>query len=122
MTNTITLEGLDFFAYHGFLDEEQRIGNHYRVDISVETDFQLASETDTLAHTIDYSKLYALIASIMQQPARLLEHVAHKIITQTVETFPTAKAVEVCVAKQNPPLGGLCAWAKVTIKTYTSLS
>jgi len=114
--HSIQLEGLDFFAYHGFLDEEQRIGNHYRVDIVVETDFGLAAQFDTLENTIDYSKLYAIIANIMQQPARLLEHIAYKIITQTKTVFPQSKTVEVCVAKQNPPLGGLCAWAKVRIK------
>lgn len=112
----IQLEGLDFFAYHGFLDEEQRIGNHYRIDIAVETDFQMAAETDTLANTIDYSLLYALIRDIMQQPTRLLEHIAHKIISATFQHFPQARAVKVCVAKQNPPLGGLCAWAKITIE------
>jgi 7,8-dihydroneopterin aldolase/epimerase/oxygenase len=109
----IFLEGLDFFAYHGFLPEEQRIGNHYRIDVVVETHFGLASQTDTLENTIDYGKLYALIADIMQVPAKLLEHIAHKIITQTFLAFPTAMAVEVCVAKQNPPLGGLCQWAKI---------
>lgn len=114
--NKITLEGLDFFAYHGFLAEEQKIGNHYRIDISVETDFSLASQTDTLENTIDYSLLYALVGKVMQTPAKLLEHVAHKILTETFANFPAVKAAEVCVAKQNPPLGGLCAWAKVTLR------
>lgn len=111
----IILEGLDFFAYHGFLPEEQRIGNHYRIDVMVETNFRLASQTDTLENTIDYSKLYALVADIMEVPAKLLEHIAHKIIAQAFLAFPTAEAIEVCVAKQNPPLGGLCHWAKVVM-------
>ena len=28
------LVGLEFFAYHGFYDEEQKMGNKYAVDIS----------------------------------------------------------------------------------------
>jgi 7,8-dihydroneopterin aldolase/epimerase/oxygenase len=112
----ITLEGLDFFAYHGFLPAEQEIGNHYRVDISVETDISLACQTDALDDTIDYSLLYMLVAELMRTPTKLLEHIAHKILTTTFATFPTVQTVEVCVAKQNPPLGGLCHWAKVTLK------
>jgi dihydroneopterin aldolase len=33
----ITLEGLEFFAFHGYYDEEQKIGNKYGVDITIET-------------------------------------------------------------------------------------
>ncbi|RZK29989.1 MAG: dihydroneopterin aldolase, partial [Hymenobacter sp.] len=29
----IALEGLEFFAFHGYYDEEQKIGNKYGVDI-----------------------------------------------------------------------------------------
>jgi dihydroneopterin aldolase len=112
----IALEGLDFFAYHGVLPEEQRIGNRYKIDIAIETDFSLAAQHDSLENTIDYSQLYAIIADIMQTPAKLLEHVAHKIITQTLATFAQAQVVEVSVAKQNPPLGGICAWAKITLR------
>lgn len=35
---TISLEGLEFFAYHGFYDEEQKVGNKYSLDITIHTD------------------------------------------------------------------------------------
>jgi dihydroneopterin aldolase len=112
----IALEGLDFFAYHGVLPEEQRIGNRYKIDIAIETDFSLAAMHDSIEHTIDYGKLYAIIADIMQTPAKLLEHIAHKIVVQALVTFEQAQVVEVSVYKQNPPLGGVCAWAKITLR------
>ncbi len=116
-THTIALEGLAFYAYHGFFEEEQRLGNHYQVDITLETDFSEAGRQDDLAHTVDYGVLYQIIADTMQTPAKLLEHIAQKIVNQVFERFETVKMVEVCIGKQNPPLGGLCAWAKIRIKS-----
>ncbi|MES2809922.1 MAG: dihydroneopterin aldolase [Bacteroidota bacterium] len=31
----VSLHGAAFFAYHGFYPEEQKIGNHFLVDIDV---------------------------------------------------------------------------------------
>ena len=54
----ITLEGLEFFAFHGYYDEEQKIGNKYGVDITVETTLEKAQTDDKLSETIDYEELY----------------------------------------------------------------
>ena len=68
---TIALEGLEFFAYHGFHDEEQRIGNRYQVDIQVVTDFSEAAENDKLKYTVNYADLYEIIVEVMKIKARL---------------------------------------------------
>jgi 7,8-dihydroneopterin aldolase/epimerase/oxygenase len=113
---TIALEGLEFFAYHGFYKEERKVGNKYSVDIKVELDFSEAARKDALSETLDYEALYKLIQQVMQKPAKLLEHIAHEIIGQTYIQFHNVKAMEVSVAKHNPPVGGVCKWAKVTLK------
>lgn len=113
---TITLEGLEFFAYHGFFDEEQRIGNKYSVDITVTTDLSEAARRDRLSATVDYGELYKITLGVMQRKARLLEHIALTIIENIRAQYPDLATVEVSVSKFNPPIGGVCHRAKITLK------
>lgn len=113
---TITLEGLEFFAYHGFFDEEQRIGNKYSVDIVVTADLSEAARRDRLSATVDYGELYKITLGVMQRKARLLEHIALSIIEDIRTQYPGLEAVEVSVSKFNPPIGGVCHRAKITMK------
>ncbi|GAB3952162.1 dihydroneopterin aldolase [Spirosoma harenae] len=113
---TIALEGLEFFSYHGFYDEEQKIGNKYSVDIIVTTDFLEAARRDRLSDTVSYEDLYHITAAVMKQPARLLEHIAHQIIQEIRSKYAGLQGVEVSVSKFNPPIGGVCHRAKITMK------
>ncbi|WP_341227080.1 dihydroneopterin aldolase [uncultured Arcticibacterium sp.] len=111
----ISLEGMEFFAYHGYYDEEQKIGNKYSIDLSIEADLSNAAESDRLKDTINYEELYQLVLSVMQTKHRLLEHVAHDIIEKIKVTYGSVKKVTVGVSKYNPPIGGICERAKVII-------
>lgn len=112
----ISLEGLEFFAYHGYHEEERKIGNRYELDICVETDFDQATEDDLLEHTVDYSQLYQIVQEEMQSPSHLLERLAGRIAKRVLKELPIVKSLEVNVSKLNPPLGGLCKRAKVTLR------
>lgn len=110
------MEGLEFFAYHGFHDEEQKMGNKYAVDISVTTDFNEAAEKDILSETVNYTDLYKLVRSEMLIPSRLLENIGKRIINHVFVDFPHVMSVELSISKFNPPIGGVCERAKVTMK------
>ncbi len=113
---TITLEGLEFFSYHGYYDEEQKIGNKYSVDIVVTANFDEAAQRDRLSATVNYEHLYQITKDVMQQPARLLEHLAYGIIRGIRQQYPNLEGVEVSVSKFNPPIGGVCHRARITLK------
>jgi dihydroneopterin aldolase len=112
----IALEGMEFFAFHGYYDEEQKIGNKYGVDLYIRTDLYAAGNSDNLSHTINYEVLYRLVAEEMLAPARLLEHLGHRVIDRIMIRFPHIRSVKVSVSKFNPPLGGICTRARVTLK------
>lgn len=115
----IALEGMEFFAYHGFSDEEQKIGNKYGIDVFLSTDISEAAESDSLRDTIDYGKVYNCVKLVMQSKHRLLEHVAHEIINSIKLKFSEISKIEVVVSKFNPPIGGVCTRAKITLqKTF----
>lgn len=111
----VALEGLEFFAYHGYYDEEQKIGNKYSVDVEVETDLMKAGSKDSLSETVNYEELYKMIAQVMARPTRLLEAINYRILKVVFSHFTSASQVEVSISKFNPPIGGVCHRARVTI-------
>lgn len=102
----IALEGLKFFAYHGFYDHEREYGNQFVIDIYVNTDFSSALEQDKLEVTLDYEELYSIVRQCMEQKHYLLEHLAGKIINAIHQKFTDIKHVKVRVSKLNPPVKG----------------
>ena len=107
---------MEFFAFHGFYDEEQKIGNKYGVDLRVYVDLSAAAASDSLPRTVNYEQLYAIVLGEMRLPARLLEHLGQRIIDRVMAQFPYLGAAEVSVSKFNPPLGGICTRACVTLR------
>ena len=112
----IALEGMEFFAFHGFYDEEQKIGNKYGVDLYIETDLHAAAASDDLHETVNYETLYNIVLEQMNEPARLLEHNGHRVMEQVTAIFPKVKKVKINIYKFNPPLGGICNRAIVTLE------
>lgn len=104
--DTITLNNIRVYAYHGCLPEETKIGSDYRVDLSVKANLDLSAESDVLADTVDYVHLNKIVKEEMCQPSKLLEHVAKRILDRIFYELDLVKASSVKVAKLNPPLGG----------------
>jgi dihydroneopterin aldolase len=115
MTGKVALEGLEFHAYHGVYPHERSSGNKFEVDIIVDTEFSDSAFQDDLSGTINYENLYAIVEQEMAKPSKLLETVGHAIAKITLESFSEAKAVEVKISKFNPPIGGVCKKATVTV-------
>lgn len=107
---------MEFFAYHGTSDEEQKIGNKFSIDVIINTDFLEAAKYDRLRDTVNYEVIYSVVSQAMQKPSRLLEHIAYKIIEGIRNTYPNVEIIEVSVSKFNPPVGGVCARSKIKMK------
>lgn len=115
MIGKIALEGLEFHAFHGVYPHERESGNWFEVDVAVETDFSLAAATDELMGTVNYETLFKIVKAEMEQPSKLLETVAEKIVNDVLEMFPNALSVEFKISKVNPPIGGKCKKATVSL-------
>ena len=104
--NWIELRGMIFHAFHGVSAQERKVGNIYTVDLKFELDIRKAVETDNLNDTVNYASVYAVVKKEMAIPSHLIEHAANRIIRQIRTDFPQIKAIEIRLAKQNPPFGG----------------
>ena len=91
MTTRISLNRLRFHAFHGVMEQERRVGNDFEVSLTVDYPFEKALTSDDLDHTLNYALLYDVIAAEMQQPSKLLEHVAGRIVGAVKSRFPLVK-------------------------------
>jgi dihydroneopterin aldolase len=115
MTGKVALEGLEFHAYHGVYPHERNSGNWFEVDISVDTDFSEGAAKDELSGTVNYEVLFRIIKDEMEEPSKLLETVAEKIVSDVLRELPAAIQVDLRISKINPPIGGKCRKASITI-------
>jgi 7,8-dihydroneopterin aldolase/epimerase/oxygenase len=115
MLGKVSLEGLEFHAYHGVYPQERSSGNKFEVDVLVETHFDDSAFRDDLSGTLNYEDLYTIVKQAMEVPSKLLETVGNNIAERTLATFKEAVSVEVKISKFNPPIGGVCRKASVVV-------
>ena len=112
---SILLHDMRFYAYHGVMVQERRVGGEYLVSLQVEADLSGAVMSDAVADTVNYAELYDVVRQEMAQPSQLLEHVAGRIGQRVLDEFPQVTALTVRVTKCNPPMGADCKGASVEI-------
>ena len=101
----IALLGMRFYAYHGFYEEERKVGQYYVVDVEMETNFQAAAVSDNLENTINYETVYLICQREMRRKSKLLENVVERIGLSLRYNFSTIKELKIRLHKLNPPLG-----------------
>jgi len=102
----IKVENIRVYAHHGCLKEETIIGSEYRVDLEIKANLKTSSISDELEDTVDYVFLNKIVKEEMQQPSKLLETVAKRILSRIFKEDTLVKKACVSVSKLNPPLGG----------------
>ena len=111
----IELEGMEFKAYHGVLEQEKVRGNEFVVDFRGELDLSAAAESDNLNDTLNYAEIYDIVAEEMSIPSELLENVAGRIMKAIEKQYPQLVSFSVRVSKKRPPVDGVAQWSRVTL-------
>jgi dihydroneopterin aldolase len=117
MTATIELEEIEIYAFHGCYEEEQRVGNKFIVNISLDVECSKASETDNINDALNYVEVYNIVKEEMSIKSHLLEHVTRRIIERIRLTFDSQQLqkVKVKVSKMAPPVGGQMKCVTLTL-------
>ena len=111
------LRGMEFRARHGCLEKERLYGNVFRVDFKAEYPLRDVSRSDDLADAANYAAIYGIIEREMAIPANLLESLARRIAEAIrLEFKDSLGTIELSVSKRNPPVGGKCEWATITVR------
>jgi len=102
----IHIENMEFYAFHGHFKEEQIVGNKFLVDLTIETDMEVASKSDNLKDAVNYQKAYQIVKAEMEKKSYLLENIAGRILDALYSEMTGIKKATVKVSKMNPPVGG----------------
>ena len=114
----IALHKLHFYAFHGCLPQERKVGGEYTIDVRLTLpDASTAIEEDDLNGTVNYADVYEVVREEMEQPSNLLEHICGRINHRLLKDFSLISAVTLTLTKVNPPIGAACSGASVTLTT-----
>jgi len=102
----IRIEDMEFYAFHGHYREEQIVGNHFLVDVTIETDTDKAGKSDELRDTLNYQTAYLVVKREMETTSNLLEHIATRILDALYSELSGIIKATVKVSKLNPVMGG----------------
>ena len=113
----IRLTGLQFYAFHGALEEERTLGQVFEVDVEVGGDFSKRDEgSDDLHWTVDYTLLYRAVSEIfLRENYHLLETCAGVIAKGLLQKFAGIDEATVRVRKPHVPMGGLLKHVEVEV-------
>lgn len=102
--DTMYLQGMKFYGYHGVFAEENKLGQQFIIDVTFKLDLQLAAQTDDLQATVNYAEAYDYIQAIAEgEPVQLLEALAGNIASQLLDVYTMVHEVTVKVTKPAPP-------------------
>ena len=102
----IRIEDMEFYAFHGHYNEEQIVGSHFMVDVTIETDTDRAGKSDELKDTLNYQAAYLIVKREMEKTSNLLEHIATRILDALYSELAGIRKATVRVSKLNPVMGG----------------
>ena len=114
---TVRIINAVFYAHHGVMKEEHRIGGRFEVDVSMDLDVVQAASQDDLRKTVDYERVYKMVQRILtENKFYLIERLAMLIGREVLDDHPMVDRVEVTVRKSNPPVGGPCDRAEAVFR------
>jgi dihydroneopterin aldolase len=111
----IAIEGIKFYAYHGYYPEEQILGTDYLVDVYAEVNTGLVVKSDNLSDTVNYETIYRIVKVEMSKKSKLIETVAQRIINRIKSIFDNIETLKVRISKLHPPLGSSVARSYVEL-------
>ena len=104
----IHVRDMQFFGYHGVLQEETVLGQRFRASVSLAVDIKKAGETDNLEHTVSYVGVYDICKEVIEgKPYKLIEAVAETIASRILSQYEgQVIGCRIEIIKPDPPIPG----------------
>ena len=115
MEYKICLNNLHFYSFIGVAEEERKIGNEFKVSLTVFIPYSEEIEKDEIEATVSYADLFEIIKEEMGVKRKLLEKTASEISRHIRQKFPQIKNGEITIEKVHPPIPGMLGSASVSL-------
>ncbi len=103
----ILLNEMEFYGYHGVFQEENKLGQRFRVTVELHLDLRKSGQSDELEDSVNYAEIYSIAKSVVEGDAmNLVEAVAEKISSEILETFKVVESCKITLIKPDPPIPG----------------
>lgn len=117
MTDQITLANVAYFARHGLHPEEERLGQRFYVDLTVDIDLSVVGRSDDYTDTVGYDKLLDTVGEVVAgERVNLIEVLADRIARAVLEKFEKVTGATVTVRKPSAPVEGILDHVAVTVR------
>lgn len=105
--DSIKLKGLNFYGYIGVLEEENKLGQKFILDIELNLALEKAGKTDDVNDTVSYAEVYEVVKEIMENKKfNLIERAGRKIIDKIFSEFEKVKKIKIEIKKPQAPVRG----------------
>ena len=116
MSDTIFVNGLVLHAYHGVMPHEAKVGQPFKLDLSLDLDLADASRSDTLKATVSYEALVKTASeAFCARRYRLIEAAAGVVADAVLDRYPRVRGIRITVRKPHAPIAATFDDVGVTI-------
>ncbi|MGE7369374.1 dihydroneopterin aldolase [Neorhizobium sp. NPDC001467] len=113
---TIYLKNCSFFARHGVLSEEERLGQRFFVDAELEVEGGKALDSDAIEDTVHYGIAFEVIEEVVTGQRRyLIEALAQDVAAALCQRFPQIRRAVIAVRKPSVPIPGILDYVEVRV-------
>lgn len=101
----LTIKNVEYYAYHGVKQEEQKLGGKYQVDVDMYYDAKAAIINDDVNYALNYEEAMFCISSIItEENYALVETIASEILNALMDKFEFLQKATVRVRKLTVPM------------------
>ncbi|MEA3423493.1 MAG: dihydroneopterin aldolase [Bacillota bacterium] len=103
----ISMNDMIFYAYHGVLEEEKRLGQKFIISIELIVELKAAGISDDVMDTVSYADVYEDVKKIVHgDKYNLIEKLAEEISKVVLMKYSLVNGIKVEVLKPEAPVDG----------------
>jgi 7,8-dihydroneopterin aldolase/epimerase/oxygenase len=116
MNDAIFVSGLALHAYHGVMPHEAKVGQTFKLDLTLDIALADASRSDKLKDTVSYDFVVKIVSeAFCGRRYRLVEAAAGAVAETVLARCPKVSGVRVTVHKPHAPIAATFDDVGVTV-------
>ncbi len=104
----ILMNDMMFYAYHGVLEEEKRLGQKFIISIELLLELKAAGLSDDVMDTVSYADVYEDVKEIVHgNKFNLIEKLAEEISKVVLMKYSLVNEIIIKILKPEAPVNGI---------------